>query len=1213
VAPALTRPLALAEGTWNGSPDDLRRQAETAVLCDLVDGLIAEDLFGFRSRARIDASTRWERYLPRAEGEVHARVALGREAVVFRVHRAPALQPYRLSRSPVLLSGPEATVPVPLSPRALLDLLASRLAPTPPVNLAEVLDALEMAAVQGTMLLMTAPDVRRGLSSAQPTLVAWERLTALGDRPFHPTARAKQGWDDVDYARYTSAATQPFGLDWVAVRRHHLACGRPGEPPPAETVLGPVDRRALAAAATAAGVSGDDYLVLPVHPWQHRHVLRSQFADEWRTGACVPVAADLGSFVPTSSVRSLVPASSPGSSPARGLAHLKLPLGIAALGALRLLPARYLGNGARAQALLQEAADHHPLLGTRLHVCDEQAWWAFSAPGFEDRPGHLACMVRTYPPALTGEPGRSLVPLGALGVVTPDGSAPGLSRLLVDRDADPSCPEAALEMFGEVCRAVTEVALACFAHGLMPELHGQNALLAIHAGRVDGVVLRDHDTVRIHLPWLEQAGMTDPGYVVKPGTPNTLVASTPEELLSWFQTLAVQVALYAVGCAVTRAFGVDERAIWRELADGLRAGMAGLGLPPGVASVAHRQLFEAGSWPTKLLLGPLLTRRGTGGGSMPSGVGVTGNPVRHGSRADELARAGTIERLLNTYLRESGARPPVEHEAGDGTVTIPFPLTGQSVVGSATVLSASGHHRFRPDFWVRSDEGRGPGGRPLSGPDDVARLVARELAAGDPDPAQSVARQEALRAQVADSTTKTRHYLERRLAEGAPSPLDAPCPFLAAEQGLLLGHPFHPAAKASEGFDGDDLERYAPELRASFPLHWLAALPELVREERLGDDRALDPRPDVTQAAAARLGDDRSTWPLLPCHPWQAGHLGRLPAFVALLATGKLVMLGPLGAAVHPTSSVRTVWDPSAGRFLKLPLSVRITNFVRVNPPDQLRRSVDVSRVVASLGDLGEALELPSPSFSVFLELGYRTLVSPSLCAATGVVYREAPALEGEASPMVVAALLERSPHDGVPPLIRAVERAGRRTLHVRAWLARYLEISLLPLTRLAVRGISLEAHTQNSLVSLDGGWPSHFWVRDLEGASISRSHEAAGGGYGGLIGDDSPALYPEAEAWRRFGYYVLVNHVGQLVATLAEHLGPSESDLWAVVGQTLSGEAERLGPDPACAPLRRLLGGPELPAKANLRSRFRQHSEDPLYVGIPNPLVSGRSSGRSP
>ena len=48
--------------------------------------------------------------------------------------------------------------------------------------------------------------------------------------------------------------------------------------------------------------------------------------------------------------------------------------------------------------------------------------------------------------------------------------------------------------------------------------------------------------------------------------------------------------------------------------------------------------------------------------------------------------------------------------------------------------------------------------------------------------------------------------------------------------------------------------------------------------------------------------------------------------------------------------------------------------------------------------------------------------------------------------------------------------------------------LSLRPLTRLLLRhGIALEAHTQNSLVALDDGWPARFVVRDLEGVSLNR------------------------------------------------------------------------------------------------------------------------------
>jgi siderophore synthetase component len=1202
-------------------PDDPRREIEGDVLCALVDGLIAEDLFGFRSRGRI-GSVAGALYLPLDGDERHVQVGLGADArsrvaeVVFRARPAAVLQPYRLSRPPVLLLGPDGGGPVPLTPRELLALVVDRLSDARPPNLDEVLDGLELAVTHGAVLLgafLLGAEAGWGRvhTVSRPTLLDWEALTAVGDRPFHPTGRARVGWDQARYRRYSPAGPQPIGLDWVAVRRDHLACGtfdRVAEslaagrgdawPAPADVLLAPGDREALATAAAAAGVDGPDYAVLPVHPWQHAHVLADLFDPEWRSGVCVPVATGLGAFRPTASTRTLVPSGAARSTAAP--VHVKLPLGIATLGALRLLPPRYLANGAGAQTLLQAAAARHPALQGRLHACDEQGWWSFSPPGrgagYDDKPGHLGCLLRVWPDDAGGGPSRSLVPLGALGVIAAGlrSSAPGLARLVADRGDDPTSPEAALAVFDDVARVVSEVALACFGLGFMPELHGQNAVLVCDAGRVTGIVLRDHDTVRLHRPWLAAAGLPDPGYDVKPGAPNSLWTAGPEELLGWFQMLGLGVSLRAIGRALTSAYGVAEHTVWRRLADVVRAARAGVELPAAAAEVTDRQLFHAAGWPTKLVIGPLLARVGTGGGSMPSGTGRAGNPFLAGDdRAAELAGHAATERLVNCFLRESA----VEAVMVGSTVTIPFARTGRVVVGSLTYQSLIGHHRFRPGFTLRTGEAVGWG--------ELARLVAAELAPDD----------DAFGALVEDSTTKARLFLERLPVTGAVDPWHDPNPFLAAEQGVRFGHPFHPAPKASGGFGLDDVERYAPELGASFPLHWLAVDPTLLDEQRLPIVRSLDPPPALSDAAAARLGGVRATWPLLPCHPWQAEHLSGRPAVAELMAAGRLVALGPIGPVVHPTASVRTVWDPASGRQLKLPLSVRITNFVRENSGEQLRRSLDASRVLAGLGDLASAVGCPPGTFGVLLELGYRRLVvdgdlsaaeASALEAATGVLYREGPPLAGSASPMVVAGLLDPDPVDGVPPIVRAVQQAARGDGDGRAWLARYLEVSLRPLTRLLVRhGIALEAHTQNSLVALDDGWPARFVVRDLEGASLNRHHPRVGARFGDVIGADSPVVYDEAEVWRRFSYYALVNHLGQLIATLAEHLGSSEGELWSMAGGVLTDEAVRHGTDPAAAPLRHLLDAAELPAKANLTGILRGHSEYPAWVAVPNPLRS--------
>jgi siderophore synthetase component len=128
--------------------------------------------------------------------------------------------------------------------------------------------------------------------------------------------------------------------------------------------------------------------------------------------------------------------------------------------------------------------------------------------------------------------------------------------------------------------------------------------------------------------------------------------------------------------------------------------------------------------------------------------------------------------------------------------------------------------------------------------------------------------------------------------------------------------------------------------------------------------------------------------------------------------------------------------------------------------------------------------------------------------------------------------------------------------------------------------------------------------VRDLEGTSVDRTHPLAGAHRRLLGSDDSPVLYAPEAAWQRFAYYVVVNHIGQVVATIAAETGVAEDELWAEVAALVRAEAEAASGPPA-EHLRMALLGPHLPAKANLISRLLGRSEHPVYVDIPNPCAA--------
>jgi L-2,3-diaminopropanoate---citrate ligase len=548
-----------------------------------------------------------------------------------------------------------------------------------------------------------------------------------------------------------------------------------------------------------------------------------------------------------------------------------------------------------------------------------------------------------------------------------------------------------------------------------------------------------------------------------------------------------------------------------------------------------------------------------------------------------IAERAATTRLLNAFLRETRADPPTGRQ-----LRVPLPESGCVLLGGLQYRSLLGHHHYGDDFAVDDGSNRA---RPV-GHDELVALLLTELTAVASrtvgQPVDQRRRRAELAAQIDNSVARTSRYLQR--TSPRPSAADPRALTRHAEQSLLFGHPFHPTPKSAEGFSADDLAAYAPELGAEFPLHYVAVAPQLFVEERIAPD-PWDP-PEVERRAQRLLGPDRPHR-LLPVHPWQADHLQRTEAFAALVADGAVVPLGPIGTTVYPTSSVRTVCDPTFPTAWKLPLHVRITNFVRTNPAEHARRATDAGRLVGALRSGWN-----HDGFAVLLETGYRTVAAPALVADLTVLYRENPFATRPEAPQVVAGLLEEHADGAEPALIGCLRQATSRpdgplpAADVDRWLRRYLQISLLPvLAVFSADGVSLEAHVQNSLLHVADGWPARFYVRDMEGTSVSRQRAAAE-----AVPADSPLLLDDAEAWLRLRYYVLTNHVGHLVHVLARHTEADEAGLWRVVRQLLrSAPPDRY--------LNELLCAPTLPAKANLTSRFAERGEHPLYVDVPNPM----------
>jgi len=560
-----------------------------------------------------------------------------------------------------------------------------------------------------------------------------------------------------------------------------------------------------------------------------------------------------------------------------------------------------------------------------------------------------------------------------------------------------------------------------------------------------------------------------------------------------------------------------------------------------------------------------------------------------------------LEQYFNTYCRETGHFDPrvppdadrdLAHglrvvvqswrDAGLSVASVTFPGDGSCLYVALEYFSPIGFHRIGRYAFVQFPDGNHvsfDGIEALTS--RIAHSLEHRLPTGNPE---WLARFTAL---MHNSVERVRYYHTQRSDRDVPA-------FVRAEQSLRFGHVFHVTSKASEGFGEVDMQTFAPELGASFRLHYFAVATKWLGTRSI-DDTRLPIDPEAMHAAAALLGD--SEYRLLPCHPWQAEYLLRQDVIRELLARRELISLGPLGEVVWPTSSVRTVWLPMQRRFVKLPLDVRITNFVRNNPPEQVARALDASLYIAAL----PAEIRASDQFEVLLDGASASLETndAALRASTAVLYRDGMRDGVGDNAQVLATVLEE-PVEGdstLAMLLREALGSAPGDDRIAVWWEQYLETTLMPLLRLfASYGVSLEAHLQNSMVAFRNGWPVRGYVRDMEGASISRSRCVRPL----QLHEGSPALYRDEDAWKRFLYYVLVNHVGHVIAGAARSGYGDETMLWRVTAEVWARDADHA----VVALLKDVRGRATLPAKANMMSCFGRHGEAPAWVDIPNPLM---------
>ncbi|HGM6862907.1 TPA: IucA/IucC family siderophore biosynthesis protein [Serratia rubidaea] len=511
------------------------------------------------------------------------------------------------------------------------------------------------------------------------------------------------------------------------------------------------------------------------------------------------------------------------------------------------------------------------------------------------------------------------------------------------------------------------------------------------------------------------------------------------------------------------------------------------------------------------------------------------------------------------------------------------------------------HHYLFPATLHQSDDGQATA---LSVEQMVDLLLAKPAVKGELND-QTVAQ---FRQRVLESHDNTQQAIAVRL--DWPTLRDRPLNFAEAEQGLLVGHAFHPAPKSHEPFNPQQARRYLPDFGARFPLRWFAADKRVV----CGDSLTLTLQQRLQRFAAesapqllAHFTDD--VW-LLPMHPWQADHLLAQSWCRELVEQGLLRDLGEAGARWLPTSSSRSLYCETNRDMIKFSLSVRLTNSVRTLSVKEVKRGMRLARLAQT--DRWQTLQARYPTMRVMQEDGWA-----GLRAADGQIQEESlMALRvnllfdrPDTQTNVLVTLTQAAPDGGDSLLAAAVRRLAARldlplAQAARCWLDAYCRHVLLPLfSAEADYGLVLLAHQQNILVEMQQDLPVGMLYRDCQGSGFTSDATP----WLDQIGEaEAENRFSEQQLLRYFPYYLLVNSTLAVTAAMAAAGFDDEQQLMTQVRDALAG-LRATARNTRC--LDYVLDSSHWNCKGNFFCYLHDHNEntivDPavIYFDFTNPL----------
>ncbi|PSV25502.1 IucA/IucC family siderophore biosynthesis protein [Photobacterium sp. GB-56] len=310
--------------------------------------------------------------------------------------------------------------------------------------------------------------------------------------PYHPSFKARTGFNFLDHQCYGPEAGESFCLHWIAIKRTHFRSHLPDEHDRFwSSELDQDHWQTLSFILSQQQGNWQEYALLPVHPWQWRQLHKEDFPSLLDQKIIIDLGELGDQYVASQSVRTLLNVTN------KAKANIKLPLNMVNTSSKRTLAGYSVCLAPEISTWLETIVSQDPEL-SGLDILAEYAGGIYVPLGktveCDPLSDQLAVIFReSLEKKLSPE--QTAVPFNALMMVEQDGQP------FIDHWIDKYGLVPWLSQLIEV--AVIPIWHLLVKYGVGTEPHGQNMVLVHRNGWPEKIIIRDfHESVEYHSAFL---------------------------------------------------------------------------------------------------------------------------------------------------------------------------------------------------------------------------------------------------------------------------------------------------------------------------------------------------------------------------------------------------------------------------------------------------------------------------------------------------------------------------------------------------------------------------------------------------------------------------------------------------------------------------------------------------------------------------------------